>query len=334
MTLRIFSCSPFRLWPSPRPGTSILLCTAFIFCGCDGKKPTGSAEVKPSAGEVQGASSGGTSGAPADKPGAKEAAKIVSALPPADKVLAVVNSGDAKPYAGPTGSVRGIVTATGDKAPDLAEVLAKMDANCDVSRQMFGKLFREGEKRELADVLVAVTEYKGYVPADGVDVPVWGKGCAWESRTIAITYGQRLSIAGVDNRPYVPEILGQPMPAQLFALPTAPPVQLPPQRPGRFKLVDSMRLYNVAELFVLPYRTVAVTRADGQFLIKGIPVGKAKINALLPQTGAVSGQEITIEAGKVTEVNFELTFDAAAYEKLPKDTPLDELPAPKMRAPL
>src|SRR5690606_7300758 len=113
-------------------------------------------------------------------------------------------------------------------------------------KETFGKVYREGAGRTLADVLVAVTEYDGYVPAKTVDVPVRVEGCAWKSRTIAVTFGQRLAIEGLDNRPYVPEILGQPMPAQLFVLPTNPVVKIPPKKPGRFKLIDSMRLYNVA----------------------------------------------------------------------------------------
>ena len=86
---------------------------------------------------------------------------------------------------------------------------------------------------------------------------------------MAMTFGQRLSIDGADALTYVPEILGQPMPAQLFVLPTAPPVMLPPKKPGRSKLVDSVRLYNVAELFVLPYATTDVTGLDGKFEIAG-----------------------------------------------------------------
>ena len=313
-------------------GASLLVLAALASVGCNDKKSSPKNEGKGDSGSQS--ATGGKAGAEKaearKKPGAKEAAKIIAALPSTEKVQAIVNVGKKKPYKGPTGSVRGIVRATGDKSPELPKVVAKIEKNCERALEMFGTLFREGPKRELADVLVAVTEYDGYVPAERVDVPVWGKGCAWESRTIAITYGQRLAIDGVDNRPYVPEILGQPMPAQLFVLPTAPAVQLPPKKPGRFKLVDSMRLYNVAELFVLPYRTVDVTGEDGKFIIKGIPVGKVKINAILPQTGAVSGQEIVIEEGKVTEVELELGFDATIYEKAPKPTPLDELPAPTM----
>lgn len=263
------------------------------------------------------------------RPGAKEAAKILSALPPQDQIDKVVNARKLAPYSGPTGTIRGIVRITGDKSPALPSVLGKMDANCTTSRSMFGTVFREGADRTLADVLVAVTEYDGFVPAKGTDAVVTGEGCAWASRTVAMTFGQKVVVRGADNRPYVPEILGQPAPAQLFVLPTAPPVELVPRRPGRFKLVDSMRLFNVAELFVLPYATVDVTDLDGKFEISGVPVGKVKVNALLPQTGSVAGQEVTVEAGKTVELSFELSFDAKAYDELEKPTPLDELPGPE-----
>lgn len=324
MRLRTFCCF------AARPLLPSLACVV-LSLGCDRDKagqnaPSDQSDSAP----APSASAPSANDAPAegDKPSAKELAKQMQDLHPMEEVQKVVNPKGLSPYSGPTGSVRGIVKVTGDEAPELPEVLAKMEAKCDLSQSMFGKVFREGEGRTLGDVLVAVTEYEGYVPSGEVDVPVFAKGCAWQSRTIAMTYGQRLTIDGVDNRPYVPEILGQPMPAQLFVLPTAPPVKLPPRKPGRKKLVDSMRLYNVAELFVLPYATFDVTGRDGKFQIDGIPTGKVKINALLPQTGAVEGKEITIEAGKTTEVEFTLSFSREAYDRMEKPTPLDELPAP------
>ncbi len=263
------------------------------------------------------------------KVSAKEAAEIASALPPAKMVEPIVNPKKLPPYAGKTGSIRGIVHATGDHAPSRPEVLKKMEESCTTSKSLFGKLFREGKERQLADVLVAVTGYEGYVPVKTVNVPVKAEGCAWNTRTVAMTFGQRLTIDGLDNRPYVPEIFGQSTLAQLFVLPTAPNVELVPRRAGRFKLVDSMRLFNVAELFVLAYSTVDVTGADGKFEISGIPVGKVKVNALLPQTGAVALREITIEEGKVAELDFELAFDKLSYAKKAQPTPLDELPGSK-----
>ncbi len=288
------------------------------------EKPDASADQR----EKGGSSASTKSKADGNAPSAKKAAEVASALPEKEVVEPVINPKKLEPYAGPTGIVRGVVRATGDKAPELPKTVAKMEASCDRSRSVFGVLFREGENRELADVLVAVTHYEGFVPAKEDTLKVWGKGCAWDQRTYAMTFGMQLEIDGADNRPYVPELLGQPMPAQLFVLPTAPAVKLPPKKPGRYKLVDSMRLFNAAELFVLPYATTDVTGLDGTFEIQGIPVGEVQINALLPQTGQTAEKKITIEEGKVTEVDFELSFDRSAWDKAPKPTPLDELPAP------
>lgn len=314
-----------KLFVPVMPSILVLTMSLALAAGCD--------RNKDSAAEETGAEAQAKTPAPAEasdpkKPSAKEARALTSNLPAADRVQSVVNPKKAAPYSGKTGTVRGVVRASGDLPPELPEVLAKMDANCTTSRTTFGKLFREGPERELADVLVAVTGYEGFVPATGTDVKVSAEGCAWETRTIAMTFGQRLSIHGADNRPYVPEILGQAMPAQLFVLPTAPPVQLPPKGPGRFKLVDSMRLYNVAELFVLPYATATVSNLDGEFEIKGVPIGEVTVNALLPQTGVVVEKKVTVAADAVTEVEFTVAFDSKAWSTKEKPVPLDEIPGP------
>lgn len=258
---------------------------------------------------------------------AKKNAPADLSPPPAEIVQPVVNPRKLPVYGGPTGGVRGTIKITGDLAPNRPEVLAKIEEKCAEAEQMFAQVFREGPGRTLADALVAVTGYDGYVPPATGDVIVKAKGCAFTSRTVTMTFGQRLLVEGLDKRPYVPEILGQPQAAQLFVLPTSPSVSFAPKRPGRFKLVDSLRLYNLAELFILPYPTAAVTGLDGRFDIQGIPVGPAKINALLPQTGGGAGQEITIEKGKTIQVDLEINFDRSVWDKLPKEVALDEIPA-------
>jgi hypothetical protein len=60
-----------------------------------------------------------------------------------------------------------------------------------------------------------------------------------------------------------------------------------------------------------------------------VPVGKVKVNALLPQTGAVEGKEVEVKADEVTELEFVLTFEKSVWDKMDKPVPLDELPAPK-----
>lgn len=324
---------------APRRTAALLFGFSLLLAGCtESKKPEGQAkDVAQSSASSEEKTAAPKEGKEEKDKGesgaAKAAAKIISDLPEKKLVDPVVNPKNQAPYTGPTGTLRGVVRASGDRAPELSKVLAKMEPSCDRSRSVYGVLFREGPNRELADVLVAVTKYEGYVPPKDVEVKVWGKGCAWDKRTYAMTYGQRLEIHGVDNRPYVPELLGQPMPAQLFVLPTAPPVQIAPKKPGRFQLVDSMRLYSIAEVYVLPYSTADVTELDGVFEISGIPVGNAgeaqvQVNALLPQTGATVGKTVIIKAGETATVDFELPFDQKEYDKLPKPTPLDELPGP------
>lgn len=165
-------------------------------------------------------------------------------------------------------------------------------------------------------MLVAVTGYDAYVPQKEPAHVVRGVGCAWETRTIALTFGQTLRVQAGDNRPYVPDLMGQSMPAQLFAMPGAEPVNLPPRKPGRYRLVDSMRLYSVADVFVVAYPTFAVTGIDGKFEISGVPVGKVKVSALLPVTMAVSAQDVEVSADKPTELELSLDFDVETYKAL------------------
>src|SRR5689334_12813150 len=108
-----------------------------------------------------------TAGPEGERPGSSASA---TPTPPPPAVASglletALNPGHEKPYSGPIGSVRGVVHASGDPPPELPQILAKIPAGkCDDARAFYGKLFREGPGHELGDVLVAVTEYKGFVP--------------------------------------------------------------------------------------------------------------------------------------------------------------------------
>ena len=250
------------------------------------------------------------------KPSAKEMRELLAKPAMQEEIDRLVNPKGLPAYTGPTGTVRGVVHVKGDPAVVHADVLRKIAADCGDAKSIYGKTPREGIGRTVADVLVAVTGYDGYVPQKEAARVVRGIGCAWEARTVGLMFGQMLRIAAGDKRPYVPDLMGQTMPAQLFAMPGAEPVNLPPRKPGRYRLVDSMRLYNVADVFVVPYPTFAVTGVDGKFEISGVPVGKAKISALLPATMAVSARDIEISAAQPVELELTLDFDAAAYKAL------------------
>lgn len=248
------------------------------------------------------------------KPSAEDVRKIEATPPPREEVEKFSNPTHLPPYQGPTGSVSGVVRMKGDAPPDTLSDVKDAKPECELAKPVYGKLFREGPGRSVADVLVAVTGYEGFVAPKETVVPVQGEGCTWGPRTIAMSFGQKLRISTKDRKPYVPELVGQQTLAQLFVLPDAEPIELVPRKPGRFLLLDSMRLYNRADVFVLTYPTTDVTELDGRFVISGIPVGKVKVNAFLPSANLVVEKEVEVKAETTTELEFELVYskDAAA----------------------
>ena len=246
----------------------------------------------------------------------KPAAPVASGLPvQPEQVSRVVNPDNAPAYSGPTGSVRGVVTASGDLPPVATAHLAQIKDDCPEARDAYGHVFREGMVRSLADVLVAVTGYSGYVPAREPKQTVSARGCAFSTRTVALTFGQTLDVVSKDGQGYAPNLLGAHMQAQLLALPGGAPSTLYPPQPGHYELTDDIKVFMLADVFVLKYATHDVTNLDGRYEIKGIPIGKARISALLPATGAVVESDIEIKAGETLELPLQLNFDAKAYAK-------------------
>ena len=259
---------------------------------------------KPSAG------SGGTNAAPGTSASAEPAPES-PAVPP-EEVQRAVNPGNEKPYSGPIGTVNGTVRVSGDPAPELTSVLAKIPpGRCDDARAFYGKLFREGPNRELGDVLVGVTGYKGFVPARAPGKLVKARGCAFESRTIAMTFGQQLEVLNKGPETFIPELVGAHQAALLVAVPGGDPVKLFPTQVGQFKLVDRSHEFAKADVFVLKYPTVAVTGLDGKFSIDGIPAGEVSVTAYLPATGQQASQHVTITAGETASVDLTIPFAAA-----------------------
>jgi hypothetical protein len=246
----------------------------------------------------------------------KPAAPVASGLPNAKELVSkVVNPNNEPEYVGPTGTVKGVVTTSGDQAPETPQHTAKIKGACPEGRATYSHLFREGMMRSLADVLVAVTGYKGYVPEKEQKVLVAARGCAFSTRTIAMTFGQTLDVVSKDGEAYVPTLLGSRMEAQLLALPGGGPSTLYPQQPGHYLLSDSIKVFMMADVFVVKYPTHDVTSLDGRFEISGIPVGKARISVMLPATRAVVEQDIEIKADAPLELALTLPFDAKAYAR-------------------
>lgn len=244
----------------------------------------------------------------------KPAAAVASGLPGAlDQVSKAVNPDNRPAYTGPTGSVKGVITATGDAPPVATAHVAKIKGACPEARETYGYVFREGMMRSLADVLVAVTGYDGYIPETEPKQTIAARGCAYSARTVALTYGQTLDIVSKDGEGYVPNLLGSNMKAQLLALPGGAPSTVYPPGPGHYVLTDDIKVFMLADVFVVKYATHDVTSLDGRYEIKNIPVGKVKLNAMLPATQQVVEKDIEIKAGQALELNLEIPFDAKAF---------------------
>jgi hypothetical protein len=242
-------------------------------------------------------------------------APIASSLPIDPKIVSqAVNAKGEPPYTGPTGTISGLVTVSGDPAPDMPEVIASVPSDCAAAKDTYGKLFREGPGRSLADVVVGVTGYSGYLPEEIPGQFADASGCAWNSRTYVLTFGQSLDVRSRDSRPYVPDLMGAKLKAQLVALPRGEAIHLYPEQPGRYQLTDSMRLFMLADVLVVKFPTHAVTSVDGRYVIPRVPVGKVKVSALLPATMAQSEKEIEVHAGELVDVPLTLSFDRKAWD--------------------
>jgi hypothetical protein len=222
-------------------------------------------------------------------------------------------------YSGPVGALSGVVKISGDEPPLVPEMVSKLDAlprgACPRAHELHRKLYRQGGDRTLADVLVTVTEYQGFLPARGDSVRVEAKGCAFDARILAMTFGQHFDVFNLDNQGYMPRLIGTPSYALRVALPGGPSVPVFAPKPGQYMLVDQTREYMRSDVFVLNYPTFDVTGLDGKFSIAGVPVGKVKVTAYSPALGKVVEQSVEVEAGTDKALTFEIVFSESEHRE-------------------
>ena len=253
----------------------------------------------------------------------KTGSASAAAGPSASTSAAPSASAPRKPYTGKVGTVKGVVRIVGDDPPQTGW---KYPEGCEAAAGMYGKLFRRGPEGQLADALVAVTGYDGWVPPQKPTIKVTIKDCAYSTRTIVLTHSQHIEINNLDPlESYLPHLDGAKSASTNVAVPRGPTINVYTKGHGRYWLRDQMgKQFMVAHVWHLPYSTAQVTTLDGRFEIKGVPVGKAKLSVMLPQTKTLpthveplaKNKDIVVKEGDNVH-DLELVFDAE------KNTPLD-----------
>lgn len=231
---------------------------------------------------------------------------------PTASVLAVVNPFDAAPYDGPSGSIEGTVTVSGDPPPSSNLDFSK----CPSAEPIDGKLFRVGPNDALADAVVAVQAFPTqFIPEKNEAKTVHIEGCTYAERTITLTFGQRLDVKNDGDLIIFPGLEPLTTPAMMAAPPHGDPVRFYPPKPGRYRLVDlGGRKYMTVDVFVSPHPMHATTDVKGHYRIDGIPVGKRQVQAHHPAIGdgpKATVRDIDIVAGVVQKLDFVVKYSNA-----------------------
>ncbi len=228
-----------------------------------------------------------------------------AALPSAS-VAAMVNPANLPPYTGPTGSLEGTISVKGDPAPS-----ANLDlSRCPQTASVYGKTFREGAtlsdgSRQLADALVVITGYQGaYIPERQPSKTLDIHDCAYATRTVDLTYGQKLLIANKDAKMvYAPVLDAFPTMAVMVPAPNADPITLYPEKPGFSTLSDRMGSPLTADVYVLLQPLHAVSDTSGHYRIDGIPIGKVDLNVRLRAINHDVTKPVEIHDGVVEKMD-------------------------------
>jgi hypothetical protein len=229
---------------------------------------------------------------------------------PTASVEAILNPDKLPEYKGPTGSVEGTITVTGDPAPATPADFSR----CPDAEQTWGHAFREGPRlpgggRPLADSIVAVTGYKGfYLPEKDEAKEIRIEGCAYNTRTITVTFGERLEVKNLSKEFWSPKLEPGPSMVQMMAVPSGDPVKLYPKHPGPFFVVDHDRKFAIVDGYAFAHPLHTASSITGYYRIDGLPVGKVTVSTTHPHiAGSVAEADLEVKAGVVHKVDLVLS---------------------------
>ncbi len=226
---------------------------------------------------------------------------------PAASIAAMVNPDKLPTYEGPTGSVEGTVFVTGD--PPVATPADF--SRCPDAEKIWGQSFRQGAPnasgaRTLADAIVGVTGYKGFVPEKTEAKRITIAGCGFERRTATLTFGQELDVYNESAEFWTPILEPGVSGVMRMLAPHTDPLRLYPKRPGHYLLLDHDRRYAVVDVYVFLHPLHTATTTSGSYRIDGIPVGKVRVSTTHPRFEGEVSTELDVKPGVVNHVDLTL----------------------------
>jgi hypothetical protein len=271
----------------------LLACAALAGCADCNKGGAGSVEATSDAGALDASVT------------VLEAGTLNATPLPTASVAAAVNPDKLPAYTGPTGSVEGTVTVIGDPAPATPQDFSR----CPDAEKIWGHAFREGPRgakgeRPLADAIVVVTGYKGfYLPEKQEAAAISIEGCGYTTRTLTMTFGQRLEIKNLTQDFWSPVLEPRPSPVLMMATPRGDAVRIYPKTPGHHLLIDRDRHYVVVDVWAFLHPLHASSALTGYYRIDGLPVGKVKVQSTHPNIDGNAEADLTVVAGVVHKVD-------------------------------
>lgn len=170
------------------------------------------------------------------------------------------------------------------------------------------RFFVVGRDRGLADVLVTV---KAGLPAREWPIPVQPvtlrlRGCMYENHVIVVQAGQRLLVQNLDRTMHnVHKLSERNGESSHTLLPRFRPLEFVFEEPEVFmRFKCDVHPWEFAYVTVVDHPFAAVTDANGNFAIRGLPSGQYTIEAHHRKAGIIR-REITIEEFQNAKVDFE-----------------------------
>ena len=195
-------------------------------------------------------------------------------------------------------------------APQPAERTLPLDPFCAAKHRgpITTRFFVTGRNKGLADVLVVVTRglprQEWPVPQDALTLRL--RGCIYENHIVAVQIGQPLLVENFDRTTHtINTLLDGNQGGKRALLPRQRPLKYQFSKPERFLRFNcDAHPWEFAYVNVIEHPFFAVTDANGNFAINGLPPGAYTVEAHHRKAGILQ-KEVIVEQSRNVGINFE-----------------------------